>query len=176
VGGGRRVTTQVRVIWIYVSFLILGLILGWELCSTRDSHAYVPHLIAAGLGTGFEERRDNEIRSNSFDRLLHRSLSLGQCWGERPMARETEGRSKGQGRECYFVNCLKFNTTYPSCMLCEYILLLSLFNIYIYIYIYCSSIYNIQLILNHCYADFVYKNFYFRRPYIISKSNLIIYK
>ncbi|KYN34101.1 hypothetical protein ALC56_11601 [Trachymyrmex septentrionalis] len=70
-----------------------------RLSSARDSHAYVPHLIAAGLGcTGFEERRDNEIRSNSSDRLLHRSLSLGQCRGERPVATGTEGRPKGQGR------------------------------------------------------------------------------
>ncbi|KYN26933.1 Myosin regulatory light chain sqh [Trachymyrmex cornetzi] len=68
-----------------------------RLCSARDNHAYVPHLIAAGLGTGFEERRDNETRSNSLDRLLHRSLSLGQCWGERPVATGTEGRPKGQG-------------------------------------------------------------------------------
>ncbi|KYM93485.1 hypothetical protein ALC62_15843, partial [Cyphomyrmex costatus] len=95
-----------------------------RLCSARDSHAYVPHLITAGLGTGFEERRDNETRSNSFDQLLHRSLSPGQCWGERPVVTGMEGRPKGQGRECYFVNCLKFNTTYPSCTLCEYILLL----------------------------------------------------
>ncbi|EGI66752.1 hypothetical protein G5I_04556 [Acromyrmex echinatior] len=68
-----------------------------RLCSARDSYTYVPHLIAAGLGTGFEERRDNETRSNSLDRLLHRSLSLGQCCGEQLVATGTEGRPKGQG-------------------------------------------------------------------------------
>lgn len=66
--------------------LLPGLISG-RLCS-RERHMYVPHLIVAGLGAGFEEQCDNETRSDSLDRQLHGSLSPRQC----PAATERKGR------------------------------------------------------------------------------------
>lgn len=86
-----------------------------RLCS-RDRYTYVPHLIAAGLGTSFEERCDNEIRSDSLDWQLHGRMNPRQC---RKARWWQGGRAEGPGTYECFVNRLKFNATCPSCDSCK---------------------------------------------------------
>lgn len=84
--------------------------------TTLFDDRYVPHLIDVGLGTGFEERCDNEIRSDSLDQQLHGWMSLRQC---RKVRWRQGGRAEGPGTYECFVNCLKFNATCPSCNSCK---------------------------------------------------------